>query len=387
MSLAIDPTAAFLESAADLLAEPDPGPTPFLVEQLLVEQAIAAVQGAPKVGKTWMSLELAVSIVTGLPAFGQFEVLQGPVVMILEESGRAALHRRLGALARGRAIKPDQLRDLHFAANRRVRLNDQGWRDRILSDTAKLKPRLISFDPLVRVKGAGTRENDQDEMGPILDFLRDLREATEASVAFIHHTGHDGHHLRGTSDLEGYWESKIALVKKPDRVAEVTAEHREAEASEPFDFRQAWDQYGSVRLALIGVTAEKAQTLDEAVVGHLREHAGDHADGVAKGIGKRAADVRKRLAELADSGTIVGKPSRYTDAAGRARTRTGYFLNGQGTLYDVPTDGTGNGRGSADAVDRPEALPSEESLSAGRATTEQSATAVPAIYDPMGDRG
>jgi hypothetical protein len=335
----------FLESAAALLAEPDPGPTPFVVEGLIVDCAIAAEQGAPKVGKTWAGLELAVSIVTGLPAFGQFATLRGPAVVILEESGRAALHRRLDALARGRAIKPEQLRDLHFAANRRVRLNDPAWRARILADAGKLKPRLVILDPLVRLKGASTSENDQGEMAEVLDYLRDLRDALESAVLFVHHTGHGGSHLRGTSDLEGYWESKLSLVARSDGTTEVTAEHREAEAIEPFQFRQVWDQHGSLRLKII--EDGRTQQLRAAIVEYVTEHPGDHADGVAKAIRKRSSDVRAQLAELENAGTLYRKATEYTDKAGRPKKRAAWFLGPQAVQapsVSVPNRGTSNGQ-------------------------------------------
>ena len=335
----------FLESAAALLAEPDPGPTPFLVEGLIVDCAIAAEQGAPKVGKTWAGLELAVSIVTGLPAFGRFATLKGPVVVILEESGRAALHRRLDALARGRAIKPNQLAGLHFAANRRVRLNDPKWRERILADASRLKPRLVILDPLVRLKGATTSENDQGEMAAVLDYLRDLRDALHAAVLFVHHTGHGGTHLRGTSDLEGYWESKLSLTAQADGATEVTAEHREAEATEPFQFRQAWDQHGSLRLKI--TEDGRTQQLRDTILQHVHEHPGDAADTIAKAVHKRASDVRAQLAELENAGTLYRTPSEFTDASGRAKTRAAWFTTPQATKpppASVPNHGTANGQ-------------------------------------------
>jgi replicative DNA helicase len=49
---ALDSEAEWLESAAGLLTEADPGPTPFLIEDLIVEQAIAMMLGSWKVGKT-----------------------------------------------------------------------------------------------------------------------------------------------------------------------------------------------------------------------------------------------------------------------------------------------------------------------------------------------
>lgn len=97
--------AEWLERASDLLDEPDPGPTPFAVEQLLVDQAIVMIVGPPKAGKTWTALELASALVTGRDAFDTFAIGNpGPIIIVLEESGRDALHRRLDALTRGHAL-------------------------------------------------------------------------------------------------------------------------------------------------------------------------------------------------------------------------------------------------------------------------------------------
>jgi hypothetical protein len=326
----------FLESAADLLAEPDPGPTPFVVDGLIVENCIAAIQGPPKASKTWTGLELAMSVVTGLPAFDTFAVLQGPAAVILEESGRAALHRRLDALARGRAIEPERLRELHFAANRRVRLNDPEWQKRILDDVAKVKPRIVIFDPLVRLKGATTKENDQDEMAPILDFMRLLRDEAETAVVFVAHTGHNGSHMRGTSDLEGYWESKLALRRLPDRTITVAAEHREAEVTEPFTFRQAWDQHGSLRLKLL---AEPAQQEEHEPVASEDERERLRLDAIAA-LRIEAPLARDKLkSAIRAAGGVVGRNANELladlasdPASGIARTSRGFQLAEQ-TLH------------------------------------------------------
>ena len=113
----------FFESAAKLLSEPDPGPTPFLVDELIVERMIAVLVAQAKRWKTWTLLDLGIAIVTGEKALGRFDVpTPGPVLLVLEESGRAALHRRLDKLVRGRALDPSRLADLYFAANLGVRL-------------------------------------------------------------------------------------------------------------------------------------------------------------------------------------------------------------------------------------------------------------------------
>jgi RecA-family ATPase len=233
----------WLGRASDLLEEPDPGPTPFLVEELIVEQAIAAVVGAYKVAKSYTLLELAVAIVAGRAAFDAYAVPQtGPVVMVMEESGRAAFHRRLDALRRGYALDSAKLAELYFAANHGVRLNERDWQERLLLAGVTLEPRAIMLDPLVRLKGATVDEDRQREMGPVLDFMRRLRDESGAAVLYSHHTGHKGTTQRGSSDLEGYWESRLQIEKdEKEGTRTVTADHREAESGYSFRFLLHFD--------------------------------------------------------------------------------------------------------------------------------------------------
>ena len=51
--------------AADLLAEPDPGPTPWLVDNLIVDRAIVACVGRWKTTKSYGLLDLCIAIATG----------------------------------------------------------------------------------------------------------------------------------------------------------------------------------------------------------------------------------------------------------------------------------------------------------------------------------
>jgi hypothetical protein len=284
------PLWPWLERASDLLAEPDPGPTPFLVEELIVDRALMAIQGLPKTWKTWVELELSCAIVTGRPAFGHFAIPEpGPVVLVLEESGRAALHRRLGALARGNAISIPDLAELHFAANRRVRLDDLEWQRRLLASVVEIRPRAVFLDPLARLKMAGRKENAQEEMAVLLDFMRLLRDEGGCTVAFVHHTGHEGTHLRGSSDLESYWESKLSLKRDGDE-AEFSTEHREAEAGLTHRFRQAWDaETASVRLRLID--DERREEINAEIAAFLEKHPDASANEVFKTLGGNRGEV------------------------------------------------------------------------------------------------
>jgi hypothetical protein len=295
----------WLRNASDLLLETDPGPTPFAIESLLGEAAIAAIQGPPKVGKTWVALELALALVTGCEAFGTFAIpTRGPVILILEESGEQALRRRLDRLARGHALDAEAFDGLYVAANRRVRLNDPTWQKNLIAAAQKIRPRAIFLDPLVRLKGSSVEENSQREVGPVLEYLRDLRDASEAAVAFVHHTGHAGTHLRGTLDLEAFWESKITISRE-NGISALTAEHREAEAAPEFRYRLAFDgATESLRLD----PDRRVDELREQVAAFLAEHPDAGSNEVCKAVRGRKTDVLAIVKEIKDQ--ALDEPER-----------------------------------------------------------------------------
>ena len=218
-------------------------------------------------------------------------------MVVLEESGRAALHRRLGALARGGAIRPDELRDLHFAANRRVRLDDVLWQADLLEAVERIAPVAVFFDPLARLKAPGRNENAQDEMSVLLDFMRQLRDEAPrpCAVTFVHHSGHEGTHLRGSSDLESYWESKVTL-KRDGEEASFSAEHREAEASDTYKFRQAWD-YTTRSLRLRLLDDKRREEVQAKVDAHLRKHPDDSANKTFEAVGGNRGEVLEAVAK------------------------------------------------------------------------------------------
>lgn len=278
--------ASWLERTSDLLREPDPGPTPFLVNELIVAQAIAALVGMYKVAKTWVMLELAISIVAGREAFGCYPVDSGPVILVMEESGRAAYHRRIDRLGRGYALEPDALADLHFAANLGVRLNDPVWQERLLGAVAEIKPKVVMLDPFVRLKGATVNEDRQREIGPVLDFIRLLRDESGGAVLYSNHTGHQGTHQRGSSDLEGYWESRLAVSKDEAGTRTVVAEHREAESGHEFRFTLAFDE--DTRTLRIDYVRSD---LELAVERFLRANPTASKNAVATAVDGRRSDV------------------------------------------------------------------------------------------------
>jgi hypothetical protein len=286
-----------LERASELLAEPDPGPTPWLIDQLAVDQALIAVVGRWKTTKSYALLDATISILTGEPFLGRVEVPEpGPVILIIEESGRKALWRRLDSLSRGRAIDRDRLHDLHFAANQRVRLDDLGWQKELLDAGRELRPRLIVLDPLARLKSPGRDESAQKEFAFVIEFIRELRDESGGAIAFVQHSGHTGEHMRGTSDLETVWESRLSFRRNSGTIT-IESEHREAEAGPALSYRLDWDEHTrTIRLE------ELADSLPAKVSNYLTEHPDASANEVHEALGGNRKEVLAEVKRQRDTG-------------------------------------------------------------------------------------
>jgi hypothetical protein len=318
---------AWLLDAADLLAEPDPGETPFLVDGLIVESAIAAFVGRWKTTKSYGLLYLLMCVALAEPAWG-LPTAGGPVVYVCEESGRAALWRRLDALCRGYGFDPENLRDrLHVAANARVRLDDPGWQAELVAIGREVQPTIFAFDPLARMKAAQRAENEQKEMAIVIEYLRELRDETNAAVGFVHHTGHAGEHMRGSSDLESVWETRIGWERKTDS-PEVTikSEHREADGR-TLRYRIAWDhETRTMRFPLVeGDALTKVRA-------HLADHPDDSGNAVFAAVGGKRREVLEAVKTVREEG---GTPDGYQSGTTPSGTAS------RGGTPDTPFRGSG----------------------------------------------
>lgn len=311
----------WLIDAADLLAQPDPGPTPWLVENLIVDKAIVAAVGRWKTTKSYGLLDLCISVATGDKAFGVHTIPEpGPVVFVNEESGRAALWRRLDALCRGRALDTERLRGrLLLGANARVKLDSSEWQEELVQIGHSCRPRLYVFDPLARMKAPTREENAQTEMAVLIEFIRVLRDESGAAVCFVHHTGHQGEQMRGSSDLESAWETRLTWKRDGQSPnVTVTTEHREAESNDPVSYQIRWDpEQRTMRFAI--VEAEGMPSLADRILAELKAHQDDGltVEEVRSRVNVRGSDVRRTLEDMEVAGTAHRTASQRRDAMGR----------------------------------------------------------------------
>jgi hypothetical protein len=222
-----------VQRAAELEVQP-PEQT-WLIQDLWGLAAVGIIGGAPKCCKSWLGLDMALSVASATRCLGRFTVqAQGPALVFLAEDSLPAVRARLQSLCTHRNLDIRGL-NLYVITAPSLRL-DQG-QDRQLLEAmlSRLKPRILLLDPLVRLHRLD--ENSAADISKLLGFLRDLQRTYDTAIVLVHHASkkhraQPGQALRGSSDLHAFGDSNAYLARKPDRLI-LTCEHRAARAPDP----------------------------------------------------------------------------------------------------------------------------------------------------------
>jgi len=207
----------------------------WLVEQLWGDSSVGVIGGAPKCSKTWLGLDLALSVATGTACLGKYAVPEpGPVLVYLAEDALPVVRERVAGMARHRGLDLDAVR-IHVITAPTLRLDRDPHRGRLLETAKRLRPRLLLLDPLVRLHGID--ENNAGEVAGLLAYFRSLQRRLDLSVVLVHHTRKNaaggvaaGQGLRGSSDLHAFGDSNLYLRRTRERLV-LSSEHRAAAAS------------------------------------------------------------------------------------------------------------------------------------------------------------
>ena len=282
----------------------------WLVEELWGARSVGVIGGAPKCAKTWLGLDIALSVATGTACLGKYVVPEpGPVLMYLAEDSLPAVRERVAGMARHRDIELGGV-EIHVITAGALRLDRDRDRMRLLETTRLLRPRLLLLDPLVRLHGID--ENNASEVATLLAYFRSLQRLLDVSVILVHHTRKNatagvaaGLGLRGSSDIHAFGDSNLYLRRAKEHMV-LSTEHRAAQASPP------------IHLALVTANPETI---------HL-EVIAQHQDGEPGGLKEKVLDVlgggvvltRARLRDrLAVKNERLGEVLESLEHSGRLR--------------------------------------------------------------------
>jgi hypothetical protein len=280
-------------------------PLPWLLADLFLVGAAGILGGAPKTGKSFFALDLAVAVASGTAAAGRFAVLTpGPVLLLAAEDPPAVVVQRLAALA---GAREHALATLPVEMIVEPSLPLPEGLDRLAATVAHVAPRLLILDPLIRLHRAD--ENSSAEMAVILDGLRALARATACAVLLVHHTrkapagGIPGHGLRGSSDLHAFGDTNLYLRRlTSDGLLELRIEHRAAACPPPLRLRLRAD---AERARFVADEVAPEDPLRERTLTLLRHAAAPlSADALRTALGVRKQTLLATLHRLAAEGLL-----------------------------------------------------------------------------------
>jgi hypothetical protein len=285
--------------------------TQWLVEQLWTDQAVGILGGEPKCCKSFLALDIAVSVASGAAALRQFPVRRtGPVLLFPAEDSLAVVRGRLEGIAATAQVGFDSL-PVQVVTAPTLRLDTEPDRQRLAQTVQQQRPVLLILDPLIRLHRVD--ENDATQMAVLLSFLRHLQRQFQLAVLLVHHARKDSHAsrpgqaLRGSSELHGWGDSNLYLRRKGSQLT-LSTEHRAAPSQDHIPLQLA--QTGSaLALRIVEPSAVQPDT-PPAPIERVRQiltqvHEPIPVHRLQKLCGIRTATICSALAALTTQGEVI----------------------------------------------------------------------------------
>lgn len=283
----------------------------------LIPSGVSMLGGKPKVGKSWLDLDVAISVAGGGMPFGSnFQCDQRPVLLLSLEDGERRLQGRLRDMDR---TIPDAL----TLAFKWQRLDTGGMEDIDEWAAANNYNGLIIIDTLKRVRpteqqGKTLYGQDYDAVAPLLDY----------------HNKHNGidfwvnHHLnkredKQTTDVTDLISGSTGLTGALDNVLILQRRRGETEGTLDIISRDAGDR----KIALewqapfwifkgdatqYEISKERLEILD-----YLAKQPDSTPKDIAETLGKKRGSIRFLLSAMRGDDEIVETDGKYNVAQGQ----------------------------------------------------------------------
>lgn len=305
------------------IQEMDLPPINWIVKELLPE-GLAILAGRPKLGKSWMALNIALAVANGNNALGFFETVKYKVLYIALEDNYLRIQSRMNNILSCEMDKraPE---NLFFIKQGETlpKLSDGGLEElkKLIQDDPEIK--LIVIDTLGRIKGDKKRHDNNIYQADydLSSGLQNLAIQNHVCILLVHHTKKGSEEnvfdeISGTTGLTGGVDTML-VIKKAGEKATLHITGRDVMWNEyAINFDEStytWNVAGKAEE--IKTTAERQEILN-TLEAHRREM---KSGEIAKIIGKSNANTSKMLGKLAKDGLVespkygIYKLTKYTE--------------------------------------------------------------------------
>lgn len=171
----------------------------WLIQDWLPDKSITFLVSPPESYKTWILLDLAVSISTGLPFLGQARVNKtGPAMIIQQEDSHGGLTERLALIAEQKMGMAANLGNeawqipcipdlpIYIHPSRMLRFDNDKVLKELEEQIKTIKPRVILIDPLYSTTSGV--DNYMADLANQMMILKTWRDKYGCSFVLAHHS-------------------------------------------------------------------------------------------------------------------------------------------------------------------------------------------------------
>lgn len=220
--------------ASDLASVHVPRPR-WLIDGIWTRGGCGFVSGAPKSYKSWLSLDIAVSVATGKALLGKYRVTYpGPVLYLQEEDSLATVVDRLESITEGRSPEshwggvievgrgkvtwgPPSSLPIDIQAHTGVVLSDPRWMAWLSERVRTYEYRAVVIDTLTTTVGDVDLDKAVDLQTRVLRPLREMAQTYDCAMVIVHHSrkntqqGRRGSNMLGSVALHGWVDCALYL--------------------------------------------------------------------------------------------------------------------------------------------------------------------------------
>ena len=171
----------------------------WLVDEWLPDKSITFLISPPESYKTWLLLDLAVSVSAGVPFLGKFQVNSpGPTLIIQQEDSHSGLTDRLALIVEQKLNALPKLEGSEWVVpaipdipifvhpDRQLRFSDKKVLEEMERQIATIRPKVIMIDPLYST--TETTDNYMADLANRMMILKTWRDKYGCSFLIAHHS-------------------------------------------------------------------------------------------------------------------------------------------------------------------------------------------------------
>jgi RecA-family ATPase len=216
-----------LYSTAELLRLPPPS---WLVDKVVPSGGLIGLYGPPGAGKSFVALDIALSVATG-DAWQGHNVQRGYVVYVSAEGG-TGIGKRVLAWLQTHNLSPEEAHIAWLIESIPVHTDSEQMAKLLnrIVDELEVEPSLVVVDTLARCFDGD--ENQQEDMGRFIAGVDVLRHDLRTAVLIVHHTRLGGDRERGNTAFRGAADTMLSLTSDGQDITIVCDKQKDAEEHE-----------------------------------------------------------------------------------------------------------------------------------------------------------